>query len=434
MNKDLVIVVRCALQSFEDKKVICPSDWTVLKLKEYLRDVCDERPLPEKQRLIYSGKCLEDNHANLAQVLGPLPETVKVYTIHLVYSPTADQIRARRLVKAASEATLAENVHLRQRRHAEPRESDNSSNWAQSNISQPHVSVANFNRAGPAFSATAVSAEIPGQMGPNDWLGAYQQMYTTYMTNYMNYLQQMYASGYPLASQFPPFNYGFPVPAQTSTPSTVTSAAAAGPSFQASQPTRARIEPEAQRQAQQQAAPPAHPAPAAREQAAPEQAVEQPQEPAARPGGPQIMNVGIGGGNAAPEPNRDLDWLEMIYMSVRLGLLLLLLYSYSSLEKCLLILIVIGAVYGFNQGWFNLRGGGGPGQNAQEQVNPPQEEIDPRVENERENGNGARNENGNAEEQEESAWEVFWSTCYTFITSFFASMVPERAPAPPNIN
>lgn len=37
------------------------------------------------------------------------------------------------------------------------------------------------------------------------------------------------------------------------------------------------------------------------------------------------------------------------------------------------------------------------------------------------------------EPREPTAWVIFWSTCYTFITSFFSSLIPEN-PLPVNIN
>ncbi len=110
-------------------------------------------------------------------------------------------------------------------------------------------------------------------------------------------------------------------------------------------------------------------------------------------------------------------------MSIRLALLIMLLYHYSSFEKCILLVLVICAVYGFNQGWFALRGG--------PEVYPPHAPEPPPEENNlEETDEGTQNGQENLAEVEEepTAWEVFWSTCYIFITSFFASMIPERAP------
>uniref|UniRef100_A0A1I7WVM4 Ubiquitin-like domain-containing protein n=1 Tax=Heterorhabditis bacteriophora TaxID=37862 RepID=A0A1I7WVM4_HETBA len=50
------LTVRCAFQTSEDIRVICPLEWTIKTLKEHLHDVCPSHP-----RLIFSGACLTDD-------------------------------------------------------------------------------------------------------------------------------------------------------------------------------------------------------------------------------------------------------------------------------------------------------------------------------------------------------------------------------------
>lgn len=39
------LLIRCAMQSFEDTPITCPIDWTVRQLKEKLADVCSSKPV-----------------------------------------------------------------------------------------------------------------------------------------------------------------------------------------------------------------------------------------------------------------------------------------------------------------------------------------------------------------------------------------------------
>ena len=107
---------------------------------------------------------------------------------------------------------------------------------------------------------------------------------------------------------------------------------------------------------------------------------------------------------------------------------MMLLYHYSSLEKCIFIFLAIAAVYAFNQGWFGLRGEPNGREVPQPQRDPTPEENNPQEDQEQHENQQEEGALG----EEPSAWEVFWSTCYIFITSFFASMIPERAPAVDN--
>uniref|UniRef100_A0A0N4ZEW5 Ubiquitin-like domain-containing protein n=1 Tax=Parastrongyloides trichosuri TaxID=131310 RepID=A0A0N4ZEW5_PARTI len=53
--------IRSAFQAFEDHKVKCSLEWTVLDMKRHLEETCPIKPEASKQRLIFSGKCLQDS-------------------------------------------------------------------------------------------------------------------------------------------------------------------------------------------------------------------------------------------------------------------------------------------------------------------------------------------------------------------------------------
>jgi len=54
------LTIRCAMQSFEDRKIQCPPTWTVRQLKQHLFETFLSKPDPQRQRLIYAGHCLKD--------------------------------------------------------------------------------------------------------------------------------------------------------------------------------------------------------------------------------------------------------------------------------------------------------------------------------------------------------------------------------------
>lgn len=148
---------------------------------------------------------------------------------------------------------------------------------------------------------------------------------------------------------------------------------------------------------------------------------------------------------------RNRDWLDYVYTLCRAGLLFMILYFYSSLERFVFVMLCCTLMYGLQAGWFGRRGG----QNEQQQQ-PQRRDAAPPVAqgagpNQQQNlldeqpaGVGGAEQANQAERQQQvqdaparrapaseipmTAWNVFWSTCWTFISSFFASLVPERPP------
>ena len=87
------VVIRSALASAADETVMCPGDWTVGRLKSHLEAVLTAKPKPDHQKLIYAGKCLQDEQilgevlakvvgSDEAETDGPAPQV-----FHLVYTP-----------------------------------------------------------------------------------------------------------------------------------------------------------------------------------------------------------------------------------------------------------------------------------------------------------------------------------------------------------
>ena len=170
------VVIRCALQSFDDTTVICPHDWTVRRLKQHLRDVCPGEPVrftlsllplyaiislffqcPDRQRLIYAGQCLQDDR-KLDSVLRRPSDPDGSQVIHMVCPPT-------------DKSRLEHEADLRRRRPVV-------------NPSPPTAAMPTGMTSNWAGMYGGMTPPAPGS--PVDWQQAQQQMYQAYMVNYAN--------------------------------------------------------------------------------------------------------------------------------------------------------------------------------------------------------------------------------------------------------
>jgi len=212
---------------------------------------------------------------------------------------------------------------------------------------------------------------------PSSWQQLYQQqqIYQAYMLNYANYMQQIVGTmnGSPIAATASMFS----------------------------------------------STPPSSPIVAPVEQPAPVPQPAAPMGPAPQP----AMDVQNGIGQNDEE--REQDWLDWIYAAVRSTLLMSVIYFYSTPERLFGVLITLIVVY-FLRGGF--RRAVRPNNNVPVPPPPP-----PAVDAQLTDNDQHQNPIDNTTIIEPSAWIVFWTTCYTFITSFFASLIPETPP-PANIN
>jgi len=257
---------------------------------------------------------------------------------------------------------------------------------------------------------------MAGQQGPvgtapdmaNDWMRQQQQMYAA-----MNMMMNQWYGQYMQAA------YGFPTGVYPASP-------VQQPNFGNGMVQQPQAEPVVQQQA-------------------PQQAAQAPQQ--------QAMNAqgGLAPADMDEDDPRNRDWLDYVYMACRASLLLMILYFYSSIERFVFVLLCCTLMYGLQAGWFGRRG--------QQQEQQPQRAAAPDVAQanlpnrpqDQAVAGGERVVNAGAEQVDQAnrqqpqiqeaaarptppqdipmtAWTVFWSTCWTFISSFFASLVPERPP------
>jgi len=144
---------------------------------------------------------------------------------------------------------------------------------------------------------------------------------------------------------------------------------------------------------------------------------------------PVVMNAGGGGAQAFQDEddqgNRDmLDWL---YVSIRVLILLSIVYFYSSLSRFVLVAAIFLVLYSFQVGFWPVNNR--DRDNIQQEVNnirdqqqqqqqPDQQQQDP-VE-------AGAEEAAAPEERVEPPAPNLVDVVYTFLTTFFTSIIPEQ--------
>ncbi|KAL4234452.1 Homocysteine-responsive endoplasmic reticulum-resident ubiquitin-like domain member 1 protein [Mactra antiquata] len=387
MDLPVTIVIKAPNQRIDDQTVDCMLDWTVRKLKQHLTDVYPSKPKEQHQKLIYSGKLLQD-HLTLKEVLRQFEDGSTKHTVHLVCSGLSSNIdkqstyiqESHHSRQSSSSSTqsqgLAETDGIRHRSNRNP----SATNISYSNIDTQNV----FNSYSPQmpsmdqFAANYMSgteaAMYPGMMpgtgmaySPEQYMWM-QQMYTQYMAQYMQYYQQG----------------GYQIPNVSSTT------------------------PEHQQQQQQQQ------------------------------GGDVLENRNndnIVNDDDADEEFRQRDWLDYLYTFSRFMVLLGIVYYYSSLSRFLMVAAFFIIVYAYQMGWFTLQRRRGRNVNIQQQN---VQNIEPRNVP-AENDNEIRPENVNPDETDSSNGQVpaeepprepgALQITWTFVSTFFTSLFPQPPPA-----
>jgi len=352
------LTIRCALQSYDDVVVSCPVDWSVKKLKQHLNDVYPSQPDVARQRLIFCGRILEDDRTVKSYI-----ETQKAGTGSTEY-PESQVIQ---LVVPKSDAELQEG--LRRRRM----NANNASNATQSNNNGLPHATATVNGQTFQYSFTGMQGMYgyPGQatfaVPPAPHTDNYARAYAAYMQQYYQNMMMMYAhSGAHIHMPTATINPGNGMPQVQAFPGNFM----------------------AQQQAQQQ-----------------ENGVGQ--EQAANQADPGVVVVG------GDEPHQPRDLLSVLYKAFQLGLLIMVVFTNSSMSRCFVVFATILFV------WFLQNRRGRAQQDHPVLVQQPHQT----------NEEGTQNEGNVADvvmDEIPTAWNVFWTTCYTFISSFFASLLPDN--------
>uniref|UniRef100_A0A673JLR3 Homocysteine-responsive endoplasmic reticulum-resident ubiquitin-like domain member 1 protein n=1 Tax=Sinocyclocheilus rhinocerous TaxID=307959 RepID=A0A673JLR3_9TELE len=277
-------------------------DWTVKDLKCHLSKVYPTNPAEKDQRLIYSGKLLQDN-LFLRDVFSKVPSETKP-TLHLVCA-----------VKPQPAAQLG----------ARPKQS-----------SQPSPLTASQSSESSGPSMTSVpSTDGLRQRGHAAWPGTSMPVtaamahpafptYSLYRPQQLLWLQQMYA------------RHHAAMEAAASTPMAAPASSLPVGPHQAAVPAALPNQG------------PINDLPA--NQNAPAPAFINPE------GANQNLRMNAQGGPVMEdEEDMNRDWLDWVYTASRLGVFLSIVYFYSSLSRFILVMSSLVIMYLHTAGWFPFR-------------------------------------------------------------------------------
>uniref|UniRef100_A0A8C0AHG3 Homocysteine inducible ER protein with ubiquitin like domain 1 n=1 Tax=Bos mutus grunniens TaxID=30521 RepID=A0A8C0AHG3_BOSMU len=302
----VTLLVKSPNQRHRDLELSADRSWSVGRLKAHLSRVYPERPRPEDQRLIYSGKLLLD-HQCLRDLL---PKQEKRHVMHLVCNvkSTSKMPKAGAKVAESTEQPTGLNQGqspgdsssdgLRQR---EVLRNPSPSGWE--SISRPEAAQPAFQGLGPGFSG-----------------------YTTYGWLQLSWFQQMYARQYYMQYLAATAASGAFVPAPSAQEIPVVTA-----------PTPAPIHnqfPAENQPANQNAAP----------------------QVVVNPGANQNLRMNAQGGPIVEEDDEiNRDWLDWTYSAATFSVFLSILYFYSSLSRFLMVMGATVVMYLHHVGWFPFR-------------------------------------------------------------------------------
>ncbi|XP_014679186.1 PREDICTED: homocysteine-responsive endoplasmic reticulum-resident ubiquitin-like domain member 2 protein [Priapulus caudatus] len=392
MDSDgISLVIKAPNMKVQDHIVECDMGWTVQQLKAHLAKDYPGEPAVERQKLIYSGQLLPD-HLTLKDFLRQYDEDTRTHTLHLVCAQMKDQLRdgpvaPKPNVKPAASAGVATSTSapstsqqlpqlpegLRHRLNTAPTPSPpTSQNQQWSNYTQLQQMAAQY------------------QHNPYQGLTPEQQywVYAQYMQQYMYYAQM-----------------GFPVANMMSYAATV-------------QPN-----------------------------VAPGNNVPGPQAQQGLNNAAGNQNVRMDAqGNAVLDDDEEEhanDWLDWIYTFCRVSILFSILYFYSSLSRFVVVLTCFFFFYLYQKGFFMIARRVNANNNRVQapQRQPQQQEQQP--DNLQQGGQAEEAQQEVAEteqntdpvriQQSEPPQPSPLATMWTFLVTFFSSLIPER-PLPVNAN
>ncbi|XP_061530742.1 homocysteine-responsive endoplasmic reticulum-resident ubiquitin-like domain member 2 protein [Phycodurus eques] len=370
----VTLVIKTPDQKYEDRTINCFLSWTVEKLKRHIANVYPGKPRSRDQRLVYLGNLLED-HLRLRDVLRQHDE---YHVLHLVCNfctlPGSPAPCSASTVNASISKTAISTLPDIPAVPGGPDGLRHRGGILNLNPRRP-AGIPQWPHGGAQMPLQSGQMLTPMQML---W---WQQMYARYY--YMQYQAVVAASGPPT------------FPAATSQP----------PPPRPNETARPPLEPV-------QAADPL-----------PENLVPPPAADANIQ-----MNAQAGGGVLnVDEPNR--DWLDWLYALFRVCVLLSFVYFYSTFGRFVVVVGAMMLVYLHQVGWFPFR-------TLEQQQRPPnfQDPEQAQAWEEAEMQRGVREleqvmDDGTEEAEREDRGLL--ATAWSFVSTFFASLVPEGWPQRP---
>ncbi|XP_040910030.1 homocysteine-responsive endoplasmic reticulum-resident ubiquitin-like domain member 2 protein isoform X2 [Toxotes jaculatrix] len=373
VDNPVTLVIRAPNQKYDDQTINCYQNWTVEKLKAHLSDVYPSKPSSKDQRLVYSGKLLLD-HFTLKDVL----RKDEYHMLHLVCASRTPP--------------------------SSPKPPRSRSNKPQENLAGPTpITNSNSPPTGPHQSSTGESSDgLRQRAGPFPYHQVYSQLmqswnqYSPHSTPHTNmpayynpmtlmWWQQLYARQYYMHYQL------LAASAQHLRPDQ--------PSTQSSQPDSLS------------------------------------QRPQADPHGNPEVQMNAQGGEILNEEELNWDWLDWVYTFSRAAILLSIVYFYSSFSRFVMVTMAMLVLYLHQAGWFpfNLENELQlPGDRAnQDDMEGELQNLDlQEMEGVMDDGSDDDGESGEegAEDPNSAPHAGFLSSTWSFIITFFMSLIPEGPP------
>ncbi|XP_034560818.1 homocysteine-responsive endoplasmic reticulum-resident ubiquitin-like domain member 2 protein isoform X2 [Notolabrus celidotus] len=369
----VTLVIRAPNQKYTDQTINCCQNWTVEKLKAHLSDVYPSKPSSKDQRLVYSGKLLLD-HFTLKDVL----RKDEYHMLHLVCasrtppsSPKPPRSHSNKPQESPSSPTPLQSStssFTAQQSQTSSAESGDGLRQRTGHFPDPHMYSQFMHRWNQYPPQTAPPTNMPPYYNPMTliwWQQLYAQQY------YMHY--HLLAASSQHLSQDP-------------------------------------ASPQSNRLTDQ-----------------PEQ-----QPPGNRRGNPEVQ-MNAQGGEILNEEELNRDWLDWVYTFSRAAILLSVVYFYSSFSRFITVMMAMLVLYLHQAGWFpfNLENELFPDRANQDVMEAELHDLNlQEMEGLMDDGSDDDGESGEegAEDPNSGPQAGFFSSTWSFIITFFMSLIPEGPP------
>uniref|UniRef100_H3DJM9 Homocysteine-responsive endoplasmic reticulum-resident ubiquitin-like domain member 2 protein n=1 Tax=Tetraodon nigroviridis TaxID=99883 RepID=H3DJM9_TETNG len=368
VDSPVVLVIRAPNQKYSDQTINCYQNWTVEKLKAHLSDVYPSKPSSKDQRLVYSGKLLLD-HFTLKDVLRKQDEYHMLHLVCASRTPPSSP-KPRRSHGSRPQENSAGS--------ATPR-SPPTGRGSQSPAAESSAGLGQRNE--PVFDQNMYLQLMQRYDNTSSWSQHAQRTHTRplyYHPMSLMWWQQLYAHQYYMHYHL----------LAASTLGTEPSPAPSNQHAQSQQAPAARVNQDVQMNAQ----------------------------------GGEILN----------EEELNRDWLDWVYTVSRAVILLSVVYFYSSFSRFVMVMIAMLVLYLHQAGWFpfnlenELRLPGdlaNPDDMEEEPQNQDLQEMDGAADDGSDD-DGETLEEG-ADDPNSAAAPGFLSSTWSFIITFFMSLIPE---------
>ncbi|KAI9515392.1 hypothetical protein NQZ68_026125 [Dissostichus eleginoides] len=410
VDSPVTLVLKAPNQKYEDQTINCFLNWTVERLKTHISNVYPSKPLSKDQRLVYSGRLLQD-HLQLKDVLRKQDEYHMMHLVCASHTPPASPSpRSPSTANSSAPDSISSDGASSASAASQPASSSSSSSsssvpgsydglryrggFPQSNPQSP-AGVPQW----PDGAQVPLQGDLPANMPPHPM----------YMPMQMLWWQQMYARHYYMQYQA--------AVAASQPPSDPPPSPPSSSPHQPAQPNEAVQPP-----------PPLGPNPAPNPL------------PENQPANPNIQ-MNAQGGAVMNDDELNRDWLDWLYTVSRAGVLLSIVYFYSSFSRFAMVVGAMLLVYLHQAGWFpfrpdqqNVGGGGAAAPREEAERHQDIQEMERLMDEGLEEEDSVEEGGGVAEDQAAAAppEPPFLSTAWSFISTFFTSLIPDGRPQPAN--